>query len=96
MRKDRCNGTWWWLSFVEPRTPERPFLGVTVVRAEGMVAAVKRSHALRINPGGQVSGRALNLTTPPPAELCDRLATDRATIEIAVRQWLEQEKQRGN
>lgn len=43
---------WWWLSFAN----EAGFLGVAIVRAPDMVAAVRAAHRLRCNPGGEVNG----------------------------------------
>lgn len=41
----------WWLSFASGR-----FLGVAIVRADSLASAVAKTHALRINPGGDVLG----------------------------------------
>lgn len=44
-----------WLSFVDTSDPRsHRFLGVSIVRAGHIVEAVKVSHALGINPGGEV------------------------------------------
>ena len=42
----------WWLSFVDPE--ENKFLGGCLVEAEDAKAAVTKSHALGINPGGEI------------------------------------------
>jgi hypothetical protein len=45
----------WWLSFADPDRPAgEQSLGVCIVQAVDVVSAVKVSHALKINPGGQV------------------------------------------
>lgn len=55
----------WWLSFINPDlTPppdeQRPggvsFLGVAIVEASNLMSAVRESHRLGCNPGGQVQG----------------------------------------
>lgn len=48
-------GHLYWLSFVEPQ--EDRFLGVVIVRgAADLLTAVQVSHALGLNPGGEVRG----------------------------------------
>jgi hypothetical protein len=42
----------WWLSFAD----ETGFKGVVILKALGMAHAIKRSHQLGINPGGEVMG----------------------------------------
>lgn len=59
---------WWWLSFAE----ESGFLGVVVIQGYGIVDAVSRSHALGVNPGGEVQGWLLPEHVPP-AEFRNRL-----------------------
>jgi hypothetical protein len=41
---------WWYLSFVK----DGKFAGACVVRARGVASAMQRTHALGINPGGQI------------------------------------------
>jgi hypothetical protein len=41
--------SWWWLSFSDER-----FLGAAIVEASNFPEAVLRTHALGINPGGEV------------------------------------------
>lgn len=44
-----------WLSFADPTRPTgRQFLGAAIVRADRIITAVRRAHALGINPGGEV------------------------------------------
>lgn len=46
-----------WLSFADPKLPKgKQFLGAVVIRADDMIEAIKRSHFLGINPGGEVEG----------------------------------------
>jgi hypothetical protein len=49
----------WWLSFA---SKQRGFLGVVLIRADSLASAVAKTHALRINPGGEVLG------APMPAD----------------------------
>lgn len=42
---------WMYLSFADEK-----FRGVVVIKAHGLVDAISRTHALGINPGGQVMG----------------------------------------
>jgi uncharacterized membrane protein YgcG len=46
-----ANEQLWWLSFASVR-----FLGVVIVRADSLASAIAKTHALRINPGGDVLG----------------------------------------
>jgi hypothetical protein len=54
----------WWLSFCDPaKAPppeeQRPggpsFLGVLIIQAPSLAAAITRSHVLGVNPGGQIA-----------------------------------------
>lgn len=48
---------WWWLSFVDDNLPQGgQFIGACIVRAHGMVSAVREAHEQSCNPGGQVQG----------------------------------------
>jgi hypothetical protein len=45
----------WWLSFADESRPRgQRFLGVAIVEAEDELTAVRKTHALGINPGGSV------------------------------------------
>lgn len=44
---------WWWLSFAD----ETGFLGAAIVRGVDAHDAVRRSHRLGLNPGGEVMCR---------------------------------------
>jgi len=47
----------WWLSFADGTLPRgSQFLGGVLIEAESFVDAIERSHALGINPGGEVKG----------------------------------------
>lgn len=53
--------SWQWLSFAHAGDPEVPgdtdrFLGVVVVEAADFLNAVKITHNLGVNPGGEVVG----------------------------------------
>ncbi len=46
---------WYWLSFCDPDRPTgSQFLGAAIVAASGEIEAVKVSHVLGCNPGGEV------------------------------------------
>jgi len=48
----------WWLSFRDPDRPEGSrFLGVAIIQAATLAAAMTRSHRLGVNPGGEVASR---------------------------------------
>lgn len=49
--------TWFWLSFADGTPPTgQQFLGGLLVEGEGFIDAVKQSHRLGLNPGGEVMG----------------------------------------
>lgn len=51
----------WWLSFADPTRPTgEQLLGICIVRAVDMASAIKIAHALKINPGGEVQGIAID------------------------------------
>ena len=93
---DRNNETnWWWLSFCDPERPEgKQFLGVAIVTAEvedvfdaltyagerEIGLAIRRTHDLGINPGGEVSGILIPPEHVPDERYRDRLL-DRAELE---------------
>ena len=63
---------WWWMSFADPDLPEGSrFLGVAIVQAPHVAAALTRSHRLGINPvlmaasnsSGGVMGKMISLTS---------------------------------
>jgi hypothetical protein len=63
-----------WLSFADPGRPKgTQFLGVAIVNADDFLAAVRKAHALGINPGGEVQGFETPLL--PAAKYLDRLLT---------------------
>jgi len=54
--------TQWWLSFADPELPKgTQFLGVAIVEAESFHQALQLSHAIGVNPGGEVCGYELNI-----------------------------------
>jgi len=77
----------YWLSFADPRRPEgKQFLGVAIVRATQAIEAVKVSHALGINPGGEVRLHPVVYepgTLPVPEEYIERLL-DRGEISLRL------------
>jgi hypothetical protein len=48
----------WWLSFADEKSTQ--FLGVVLVHSGSFIAAVRKSHKLGINPGGQAVGALLD------------------------------------
>lgn len=86
--KAACEVGWWWLSFADgDRHAGQQFLGIAVVRAAGFGLAVMQTHALGINPGGEVQGKEIRANCPPPDELLNRLVTDKARIAELEEQW---------
>ena len=71
---------WWWLSFASADQS----LGVVIVLAPGFFHAVRRTHHLGINPGGEVQGMPLPKRMPDSVveEYQDRLLS-RAEVEEA-------------
>jgi hypothetical protein len=66
----------WWLSFCDPDAPEgSQFLGVVITQAADFIAAVSRSHALGVNPGGEVQGAGPLPADSISPEWRDRLLT---------------------
>lgn len=71
----------YWLSFANGSLPKgSQFIGACMLEADSLMAAVLASHALGINPGGEI--QALEL--PPGADVHPSwlgVLMDRATIE---------------
>lgn len=68
---------WWWLSFADPKRPKgSQFLGVAIVAACGFMHAVDKTHALKVNPGGEVRGITYGPGWEPPATYTDRLLSE--------------------
>lgn len=64
----------WWLSFCDTDKPEgSQFLGVAIVRANGIATAITMTHMLKINPGGSVAGWGVPDDISIPDELQNRL-----------------------
>lgn len=64
--------TWFWLSFADPGKPRgSQFLGVVIVLAPDFLGAVRKAHALGLNPGGEVRGYPM--PAPPEPKHRDRL-----------------------
>lgn len=68
-KPERSTWPWWWLSFAD----EEGFRGVCVVRAPGVASAMVLTHAMQINPGGQVEASELLDWADIPGEYTDRL-----------------------
>lgn len=47
--------TWWWLSFADGKRPRGDqFLGACLVQASDGIDAVRTTHRMGLNPGGEV------------------------------------------
>jgi hypothetical protein len=95
----------WWLSFADPdRRQGQQFLGVAIIRVPdtdddeagtktGVTNALVRSHALKINPGGEVQFQKLNpsLEVFMPEEFVHKLLTkmDIKRLTDALRDMLQ-------
>jgi hypothetical protein len=45
----------WWMSFCDTdKKPGSQFVGVVITKALGLAHALKKTHELKINPGGEV------------------------------------------
>jgi hypothetical protein len=75
---------WFMLSFAEHR-----FLGCTIVRARGTLSAVRRAHAIGVNPGGSVKAYEIDHESPPPAALFEKLVTDKASVQAILDTWTD-------
>jgi hypothetical protein len=62
---------WFYLSFFD-----KAFKGAVVIRAHGITTALIKTHALRINPGGEVLCRPLPDSLLPPESDRNRLLTE--------------------
>ena len=69
--------TVWWLSFADPDLEDdQQFLGACLVKAKGPAGAVRVSHELGINPGGQVEAvGGIVIAAAIEAEWTNRLLT---------------------
>lgn len=69
----------WWLSFADGTRPKGDqFLGVAVVKANGLMSAIMETHVRGINPGGGISGSVV-LDVPP--DCLNRLMTKQELID---------------
>lgn len=74
--------TLWWLSFCDGDRPKgEQFLGVAIVEAGDVVAAVKEAWRLGINPGGEVMILPTNPAKTPDA-IRNRLLSKREVEAI--------------
>jgi hypothetical protein len=77
----------WWLSFIdEDRPVGDKFLGVCVVRANDMLAAVQKAWDLGINPGGEV---AMAKIAKIPPDCINRLMQKNEIIERELLEVVE-------
>ena len=71
-----------WMSFCDPDKPKgTQFLGVIVVMAKGPAHALVKTHALGINPGGEIMTYQTNPDDIKPADF-DRLLTKDYLISV--------------
>ena len=67
---------WWWLSFADGRKPKgSQFLGAAIVSGNNFLEAVRKSHKLGCNPGGQVQGLPILNNLSIPEHWLNRLLT---------------------
>ena len=80
--------SWWWLSFADGSLPEgQQFLGVAIVREHGPARAIRRSHELGINPGGEVRFMACTdeaIAEKVPVEAREVLLSRERLVELAL------------
>ena len=70
-----------WLSFCDGKKEKgKQFIGVILIEAEDFISAIKKTHKLKINPGGEVQGFELE-KIPHFEELKNRLV-DKKELEI--------------
>jgi hypothetical protein len=73
---------WWWLSFAS----EAGFLGIVIVRAPDMTTAIRETHRMGCNPGGEVAGWPVYEdfgVGDPPERFRDRLLTKEQAARLA-------------
>lgn len=59
---------WLWLSFADPEKPRgQQFLGVVITQAKGLGHAIQKTHALGINPGGEIQAYQVDPANYNPA-----------------------------
>jgi hypothetical protein len=74
----------WWLSFADGTKPKgAQFLGVVILEAYGFTDAIDRSHAMGLNPGGEVMGDRVD-PAKHPAHLRNRLLQRDELVDIGV------------
>lgn len=77
--------SWWWLSFADADLPKgSQFLGAAIVRAPGFAHAIAKTHALGINPGGEVQCVQYPPDVEPQPEHVDRLLSRREIEEAGI------------
>jgi hypothetical protein len=80
---------WWWFSFADPTRPDgTQFLGVCIVYGPDFETALARSHALRVNPGGEVRALGIIEGRVPSVPWRHRLLTKGEALELMA--WAEE------
>lgn len=65
--------TYFWLSFADPyKSKGTQFLGALVIEGSSFMAAVKSSHVMGLNPGGEVQGLAFQMSDSQGRELIEK------------------------
>lgn len=81
----------WWLSFADINLPRgQQFLGVVIIEAADSKEALLRSHALNVNPGGQVRMLPLPSWLQVDAKWLKRLLSRQECDEVDAeftKQW---------
>lgn len=75
----------WWLSFADPERPAgTQFLGASIVNASSFIEAVRVSHIIGINPGGEVKSVEIpdEAASKIPASFIERLLSMKEIEEL--------------
>ena len=76
---------WYWLSFCDAKRPKgTQFLGAAIVAASGKIEAVRASHILGCNPGGEIALTEATSTGPEMAGVIERWAERLLTRDDAA------------
>lgn len=80
----------WFLSFADGRRPKgTQFLGGAIVEAQDFMAAIKKTHALGINPGGEVQGTGPSITVDSVGEELNKKYSNRLLTREECVEWDE-------
>lgn len=82
----KCKYEYWWLSFADADLPKgSQFLGAIIAEGATIIDAIKNTHRLKLNPGGEVQGLKIGIdkvemTKPYANRLLDRAECERLDI----------------